>query len=104
MSEDEKAAIVEALQDQSETPATDRETKPDDILDTKPTATETSEVEEEEEGLSLKSKRFGIGKRKATAKPIDISTEVTNDAIAPADPSSLKNRLDELRRNCGGKK
>jgi hypothetical protein len=104
MSEDERAAIVEALQDQSETPAADRETKPDSIIDTKPTATETSEAEEEEEGLSLKSKRFGIGKKKAAAKPADTSTEATNDAIAPTDPNSLKNRLEELKRNCGGKK
>ena len=104
MSEDEKTAIVEALQDQSETPAVDKETKPNDILDTKPTATETSEMEEEEEGLSLKSKRFGIGKKKAAAKPADTSTEATNDAIAPTDPNSLKNRLEELKKNCGGKK
>lgn len=104
MSEDEKAAIVEALQDQSETPAADRETKPDAIIDTKPEVKETPEVEEEEEGLSLKSKRFGIGKKKAATKPADTSTEATNDAIAPSDPNSLKNRLEELKKNCGGKK
>lgn len=49
----------------------------------------------------MKSKRFGIGKKKAAAKPADTSTEATNDAIAPTNPNSLKNRLEELKRNCG---
>lgn len=78
--------------------------RPDAIIDTKFEVKETPEVEEEEEGLSLKSKRFGIGKKKAAAKPADTSTEATNDAIAPSDPNSLKNRLEELKKNCGGKK
>lgn len=52
----------------------------------------------------MKSKSFGIGKKKAAAKPADTSTEATNDAIAPTNPNSLKNRLEELKRNCGGKK
>lgn len=105
MSEAEKESIVEALQDQSETPSKEI-TKTDEIINSKPEISETP-AEEEEEGLSLKGgKRFGL-KRKTTPtseSKVDISPEGTVEAINPSDPISLKNRLDELRKNCGGKK
>ena len=96
MSEDEKVAIVDAIQDQSETPSVEI-SKSDEIINSKPEITEAP-AEEEEEGLSLKGKRFG--KKKAT-KPADTSEETT----AKIDPeNSLRARLKELEKACGGKK
>lgn len=37
-------------------------------------------------------------------RAIETSDEATLDAISPQDPSSLKNRLKELEKACGGKK
>ena len=105
MTEDEKAAIVEALQDQSTTPGTEI-TKTEEIINSKPEITEAP-AEEEEEGLSLKGgKRFGLKRKSSPASEskVDTSPEATAQAINPQDPNSLKNRLDELRKNCGGKK
>lgn len=105
MSEDEKAAIVEALQDQSETPAAEI-TKTDEIISSKPEITEAP-AEEEEEGLSLKGgKRFGLGRKKAaqTESKVDTSDEGTAQAINPNDAGSLRSRLEELQKACGGKK
>ena len=107
MSEAEKESIVEALQDQSEHPSAEI-TKADEIINSKPEITEAPEVEEEEEeGLSLKSKRFGLKRRQATTQAenkTDTSPEATAEAIDPANPNSLKSRLEELQRACGGKK
>ena len=99
MSEAEKEAIIEAIQDQSEAPATTGELKADDIASAKPEAAEDT-FEEEEQGLSLKGGRFGRRKT-ATQAP---TAEETAQAINPNDKSGLLNRLKDLENACGGKK
>ena len=106
MSEAEKESIVEALQDQSETPE-EEITKTDEIINSKPEISETSTEEEEEEGLSLKGgKRFGIGRKKSTSqeKNLDTSLEATLNVADPNNPNSLRNKLKDLKDACGGKK
>lgn len=101
MSEAEKEAIVEAIQDQSQTPSTEI-SKSDEIINSKPEITEVPATDEEEEGLSLKGKRFGLGRKKATTKPVDTSAEETTAQIDPE--NSLRNRAEEHEKNCGGRK
>jgi hypothetical protein len=100
LSEDEKKALVEIIQDQSESPA-EEVSKAEDVVSAKPEVTEDT-TEEEEEGLSLKSRRFG-GRKKAGAKKADTSAEATADAINPEDNGGLLARMRELQKNCGGK-
>lgn len=100
LSEDEKKALVEIIQDQSESPA-EEVSKAEDVVSAKPEVTEDT-TEEEEEGLSLKSRRFG-GRKKAGAKKADTSAEATADAINPEDNRGLLARMRELQKNCGGK-
>ena len=100
LSEDEKKALVEIIQDQSESPA-DEVSKAEDVVSAKPEVTEDT-TEEEEEGLSLKSRRFGRKKNTAKESKADTSTEGTADAINPEDEGGLLARMRELQKNCGG--
>lgn len=102
LSEDEKKALVEIIQDQSESPA-DEVSKAEDVVSAKPEVTEDN-TEEEEEGLSLKSRRFGRKKNTAKESKADTSIEGTADAINPEDEGGLLARMRELQRNCGGPK
>lgn len=103
MSDSEKELVVEAIQDQSNTP-TSEITSTDAIVDSKPETTETTVDNSDEEGLSLKGKRFGLKRRKAgtTSQTVDTSAEGTLQQIAPE--KSMKASIEELKRGCGGKK
>ena len=96
MTDTEKEAIVEAIQDQSQTPAAEV-TKTDEIIDSKPEITQSDE-EEEEGGRSRKGR---LGRRKANT---NTSDEATAQAINPEDSNGLLNRLTDLKNACGGKK
>lgn len=100
MTETEKESIIEALQDQSETPSTEI-TKTDEIINSKPEIEESPADEEEEEGGRRRGGRLG---RRSTSKPVDTSAEATAETIAPDNPNSLKSRLKDLENACGGKK
>lgn len=99
MTDAEKQAIVEAIQDQSETPATDVPVKEGDITSAKPEGTDTNTFEEEEEG-GLK-RRGRLGRR---SQSVDTSLEATADAINPEDKGGMLNRLRDLEKGCGGRK
>jgi len=102
MSDAEKEAIVEAIQDQSESPATTGEVKAGDIASAKPDIVEETAEEEEEGGFSRRGSRFGLGRKKA-ATPAP-SAEETAQAINPEDKGGLLNRLKDLENACGGPK
>jgi hypothetical protein len=99
MTDIEKQAIVEAIQDQSETPATDAPVKEGDITSAKPEGTDINTFEEEEEG-GLK-RRGRLGRR---SQSVDTSLEATADAINPEDKGGMLNRLRDLEKGCGGRK
>lgn len=99
MTDAEKQAIVEAIQDQSETPATDAPINEGDIASAKPEGTDTNIFEEEEEG-GLR-RRGRLGKR---SQSVDTSPEATADAINPEDKGGLLNKLKDLEKACGGRK
>ena len=103
MSADEKANIIDAIQDQSETPS-EEATKTDDIIEAKPEIVEDDINEEEEEGLSLRGKKLGLGRKLSTKAKVDTSTEGTTEAINPNDEGGLLARIKELKNACGGKK
>lgn len=84
MTDAEKEAIVEAIQDQSATPAGEI-TKAGEIINTNP-GTEESPADEEEGGRSRGGR---LGRRPAQA---------------PEDTNGLLNRLTDLKNACGGKK
>ena len=86
MTDTEKEAIVEAIQDQSETPATEI-TNADEIVTSKPEREQSPADEEEEEGG--RSRRGRLGRRQQQA---------------PEDTDGLLNRLNDLKNACGGKK
>ena len=86
MTDAEKEAIVEAIQDQSETPAAEAQVKAEDISSAKPDITESDE-EEEEEGLSLKSRRFGRRKNSEDTLKDDSDSEGSGNK-----PLSLQQR------------
>ena len=86
MTDTEKEAIVEAIQDQSETPATEI-TKADEIVDSKPEIEQTPADEEEEEGGRSRKGKLGRRQQQATE-----------------DSDGLLNRLKDLKDACGGKK
>jgi hypothetical protein len=88
MTDAEKESIVEAIQDQSETPATEI-TKTDEIITSKPEI-EQSPTDEEEEGARPRRGKLGrLGRRQ---QQISEDTE------------GLLNRLNDLKNACGGKK
>ena len=86
MTDTEKEALVEAIQDQSETPATEI-TNADEIVTSKPEIEQSPANEEEEEGG--RSRRGRLGRRQQQA---------------PEDTDGLLNRLNELKNACGGNK
>ena len=90
------------MQDQSETPAAEI-TKTDEIINSKPDIVENT-AEEEEGLLSNIGDNFSLFDEEPGTTTVDTSDEATLDAISPQDPSSLKNRLKELEKACGGKK
>ena len=98
MTEAEKETLVEAIQDQSEAPAKE-EVKAEEIVDAKP---EMETTEDEEEGMGGRPKGGRLGRRRATAR--ETSTESTMEAISPNDSRSLKAKMEELEKACGGKK
>jgi hypothetical protein len=99
MTDAEKQAIVEAIQDQSDAPATDAPIKEGDITSAKPEGTDINTFEEEEEG-GLK-RRGRLGRR---SQSVDTSLEATADAINPEDKGGMLNRLRDLEKGCGGRK
>ena len=98
LSEEDKKALVEIIQDQSENPAKDKEITTDNIVAAQPEVAE-EEQEKEEGGFSRKGK---LGKRKKTTseKP---STEEILHALNPKEESDFINKLEELKKGCGGK-
>ena len=99
MTDAEKESIVEAIQDQNDTPATTAEVKSEDIADAKPENI-TVEEEEEEGGRSRKGR---LGRRKSSNSTAESLEEVAQ-AINPKDKNGLLNRLEDLEKACGGKK
>ena len=100
MTDAEKQAIVEAIQDQSETPATDAPVNEGDITSAKPEGTESNTFEEEDEEGGFR-RRGRLGRRRQS---VDTSPEATADAINPEDSGSMLNRLKDLEKACGGRK
>lgn len=98
MTDAEKEALVEAIQDQAETPAAEVETKAEQIVDAKPEVT-VEEEEEEEGGFSKKGR---LGRRNRATK--EQSSEETAQAINPSDNNGLLNRLKELENACRNQK
>ena len=86
MTDAEKEAIVEAIQDQSETPAAEI-TKTDEIITSKPKIEQPTADEEEEEGG--RSRRGRLGRRQQQNSE---------------DTDGLLNRLKDLKDACGGQK
>lgn len=86
MTDAEKESIVEAIQDQSDTPAAEI-TKTDEIITSKPEIEQSPADEEEEEGG--RSRRGRLGRRQQPAQE---------------DTDGLLNRLKDLKDACGGKK
>jgi hypothetical protein len=100
MTDAEKQAIVEAIQDQSDTPATDFPVKEGDITSAKLENTDANTFEEEEEEGGFK-RRGRLGRRGLN---VDTSSEATADAINPEDKGGMLNRLKDLEKACGGRK
>lgn len=99
MTDAEKQTIVEAIQDQSEIPATDVPVNEGDITNAKPEGTDIHNFEEEEEG-GLR-RRGRLGRR---SQSVDTSSEITADAINPEDKGGILNRLRDLEKGCGGRR
>ena len=85
MTDTEKESIVEAIQDQSETPATEI-TKTDEIITSKPEIEQSPADEEEDEGG--RSRRGRLGRRQQQNSE---------------DTDGLLNRLKDLKDACGGR-
>jgi hypothetical protein len=96
MTEDERAAIVEAIQDQSQNPASDDEVKADDIVSAKPEGV-AEEQGEEEETHSLKTKR----RRPTRRQHSDSSDSKVANTID--DTQGIPHDIEEQQKNCGSK-
>lgn len=96
MTDAEKEAIVEAIQDQSDNPNTEIKNA-DDIVTSKPEIDESTQ-DDEEGGFSRRGK---LGRR-SNAKSAPV-TEETLDSINPQDPNGLLARMKDLKNSCGGK-
>lgn len=96
MTEDERAAIVEAIQDQSQNPAGDGEVKAGDIVSTKPEGV-AEEQEDGEETHSLKTRR----RRPTRRQPSDSSDGDVANTID--NTRGIQHDIEEQQKNCGSR-
>lgn len=105
LTEEEKKALVEIIQDQSDNP-TGEITTSDQVIDAKPEVTEDVESEEEEGGFRKKGK---LGRRRirsennnsTDSETKSVGLAETLDAIVPNDERGLLEKMRELNERCG---
>lgn len=104
MTEDEKAAIVEAIQDQSQNPNNEI-TKTDEVISGRPEESESFTNDEAEEGGRPGGGRFSIAESSETSENNTESTDSTTEKVlqAVAPENSLRDQLNKLKMHCGGK-
>lgn len=95
MTDVEKQAIVEAVQDQSDSPSTEIQST-DEIIDAKPQIEETQKEEGEEGGRSRKGR---LGRRNNSAKE-HSTTDITNNIDSESE-SNIKVQIEENKKDCG---
>ena len=100
MTNAEKQAIVEAIQDQSETPG-EEITRVEDIVSSQPEIEERRDTADEEDGWDVDGE-LSIFSEESEGNEESPLEEIL-DAVAPEDENGLLAKMKKLRKDCGGK-